>query len=631
MRLSVTLITTFFLWTSAVSSANTTVHQDPLEIGLFPGISAYLHMQLPHYNTVDSYQYYAGDGNYYKNDRLLLSKSLELYSESSSYTEIIEKYDEEYRAIGKYIEKFDLIKKVIDAIVSAHLLDIKSTAYLTVDEVVKKIKKDKSINEQMLMDIFSELFKGSIDIALETFGKDISLLGKYFPKILTNTIGRVLCYYDGLLKSATLINALNATNQTTAPIVKQTIKSLEFRFINDYVIKYKSNIDEMKSNLLSRIENKFLKETYEKNINNFWGLWVLYVTVTNDNKILFSKVVQDYDNPPFDGEGGWFAEFAKAGMEVNDYINNYGHGLYFSVFTPKLKSTGSGNYTLVYEALETQQVNALYFMPKNWHVLKFNVGGGVLSKKYTLLKNFSITTTPSSLKKVINLEKDGSMFAEKNRYVSFVRKYTVNINVFEDNVLQENEKMSKSTTDFVIPAYLGGMSEKDYSNKHIADLFNDRIIIGNPDGSFNAGKEKITLGEVLKVTSLALMENAKKDTMETSDFKGKALSKYVIFLKKRGVITGEGEVGDISYDKLNSIATRGYVAKLLVNIMTKPSNNNCKKPNLKYKNDWDTCSISLKNKKYVADGEYYRRDSAITRDEFFAIIDRIREANGARY
>lgn len=633
MKLVLALIIAIFLLSPVVHSASTSVHQDPLEVGFFPGISVYPYVKLPYRRTVDGHHYYIGDDKYYKNDRVLLLKAMELYSDALSYDELIEKYNEQYNKIDNVINKFDIGKQLADAVVAAHTLDAKTALYFAWQySVGPKVKK--ALGDPALFDVLEEAIKGAIDIAVEKFKWDVAFLEKFFPEYLTKSLGYILAYYDGMLKSVTLVNALRAIEDTSDPIAKQGIKFLEFRFINDYVFKYKSDINAMKDALLLRIDNQFLKEQYKKNIVSFWGVWILYVSLINDNKSLVGKVMRDYDNPPFDGRGGWFGELARAGMEAADYINSYGHGLYFSSLTPKLKELGSGKYGLAYELVDVSPVNSLYFMPKDLSVLKFEFGGGVLSKNYLLIKSVDLKVTQPSLKTVVDLDGGGETVAEEDRYVSYVNHYTVNINVYDNNALLKDEKMSASATDFVIPAYLGDLSESDYSNKNIAELFNSRVIIGNKDGSFNA-KGNISIGELLKVVSLSLMDGGRAaETMENENTV--AFSKYRKFLSGKGIVIGEEGESVLSDDRLSVLATRGYVAKLLNNIRrTHVYGRNqivtCKNPKISYKNDWDTCSWELRESEYVAANDYYRKDDYIARDEVFALLNRMLNKNGGRF
>jgi hypothetical protein len=631
MKLVLTLLTTFLLLAPAVSSANTTIHQDPLEIGLFPGISAYPYVKLPYRSTVDGHHYYVGDSAYYKNDRLLLVKSLDFYSKSLSYSDAIIKYDEKYQALMGVLDKIDWGKKIEEKI-ALYAGDVKAAAYFAWDFYSPNIKK--ALGDPLLFDVIAESIKGIIDVSLEYSGFNTVLFKKYFNKLLLEGLGRAFAYYDGVLNSVRLFGTLYAIDRVQDLNSAESLEALKLKFINDYVIEYNSDISLMKNDLLSKVENEFLKENYKKYMTNFWSVWVLYATLVNDNKTLVNKVLSDYKNPPYDGKGGWFGEFAKAGMEVNHYINKYGHGIYFSVFTPKLKPINSRGYVLTYETPSAQQVNNLYFMPKDLSVLKFEFGAGVLSKNYSFLKEVNLKTTQASLKTVVGLNGFGDKISENNRYVSYVNNYSIDINVFGNNVLLANEKMSESVKNFFIPAYLGGMSEKDYSNKNIARLFNDRVVTGNKDGSFNA-KGNITIGELLKVVSLSLM----KDGGSSESIKNEgsvAFSKYRKFLSDKGINVGEDGGTVLPNDKLSTLATRGYMAKLLSNIIRsrvygKTQIVTCKNPKIFYKSDWDTCSWELQENEYVAPNDNYRKDDNIARDEVFAILNRILTKNGGGF
>ncbi|HIP25360.1 MAG TPA: S-layer homology domain-containing protein [Archaeoglobus profundus] len=182
--------------------------------------------------------------------------------------------------------------------------------------------------------------------------------------------------------------------------------------------------------------------------------------------------------------------------------------------------------------------------------------------------------------------------------------------------------------DIFMPEKLSDIRGK-FAEKHIRKLYGGKYIIGYNDGLFK-GSRKISNGEFLKIASRAIL----KYTDETKDDKGnlftddinKPFSKYIKFLKNENKDIELLDGKDI-INNLNNNASRGYVAKVLSNILKSKDKQLSKCENIDDE-DWDECSDYLRDNCISVGSEkekdsktfIYKPNIDIRRDEISKLI-----------
>ena len=204
----------------------------------------------------------------------------------------------------------------------------------------------------------------------------------------------------------------------------------------------------------------------------------------------------------------------------------------------------------------------------------------------------------------INLDNEIKSYKEKLKHLSSVEKNKL--------IIHRGDKFVNAKND-------------NWAEKYIRNLYKNKYIQGYSDGLFH-GNRNITNGEFLKIASRAIMKFNDNIDNYTNDT-GKALSKYVKFLnaKKMNIELLDGKKIN---NNLREDATRGYVAKVIANILKNKNDaqfSKCKKTN---NEDWDECSEYLKDmcilhgslKPKSSTVYIYKPNTKIRRDEISKII-----------
>lgn len=172
----------------------------------------------------------------------------------------------------------------------------------------------------------------------------------------------------------------------------------------------------------------------------------------------------------------------------------------------------------------------------------------------------------------------------------------------------------------------------NFFNFFIFKLFNHGVVKGYPDGNFKP-KNSVSIGQLLAMSTMAILKNNLKP-YKNLEKNGIYFSRYAEDLNNKGIDIDYDSIKDYENNSLDVPASRGYVAKIISNLISYKFKLN----NIQYKRldgDWDTYSDFL-SKNCIINGKIdtlhegfnrYDPNNLITRDEVSLVIVKAMEFN----
>lgn len=539
-----------------------------------------------------------------KSDRVLLQKILEL----SDYNQITQTklamIKKTFNNTVNMINSLDITSYIANYI-AIHTYDLKTITYDIWDLFIKpKLEAMDGMN-QTLLDVMETTVKTAIDVALIKAKVQTSLLGPSLDKVIGKLYGlafselseTALGLYTLALNVSKLTNVVIADLKTGSVIKEQARYVLKQQFILDYILKFKSDI------------NKMAKYTQEKTKlkvtpNNFWHLFYYYSMYTN-NELFYeiTHIANEYNS----------FELFQLAQETNTFINVYGtNSLAQGILRETINVPSyDKSYRFHIAPIGNKTINTLYYLPKNYDkAMDFQYDD------YNKMVFFGIINGKIGDSQEKKLDRTNQ--TKKMRLISNVL-YTLEVSN-EYGELIETQKYPYMQ-NFYVPSFFEDVQPNNQFMPFIATLFNNNIINGYYDRNFHPNGN-VSVGEFIKMVTNAIYPD--NNISGGGQF---SFETYLKYLNKKGIDTRLLNLTPVNSTSIvNQTATRGYVAKILANILKKDDKTHytfqytkCSKNNI---DDWDECSSSLRSKRIIngyADGTF-KPDIPITRGEVSKMI-----------
>lgn len=591
------------------------------------------------------------------------SASNKLSNEASSNFQIILSTHSD---VMKAIDNMDIVKKSIDRMNNLLGGNMKTIGRDFIDiqlDIYNETCKDKTIEKtqtNMCNIISSPIFAGIKDItfqALDNYWNTGQILSKELVSKYTNKLGRMLFAIDVGLKTGKITtNFIAAWTINNKVLEKYDIKIMieDFHYAYQY---FNMDIDKLSEFIVQKslkYRYKFDALNPQKNhLNTFLDVFFHYIhlrKVTSFGKYNFDlgREIKNHGNGLKDVD---MSIAPKAAQLMLMLIEEYGNGGNFKLYlAPNTKKGSPYN-------IDLKGFNPLYSMPSELTTVHIKNTGinGLGQKDISFYKAYlnSPVRYDAAIKEECSFEKllyeNGLSENGKIPYISstaskynitlnngnseelFLHKFNIKIKcnyTAEQFFFDKKWSSEKIFRNFYLPEKLSDIRGK-FAEDYIRELYNGGYIIGYNDGLFK-GSRKIRNGEFLKIVSRAIL----KYTDKTKDDKGnfftdninKPFSKYIKFLnnKDKDIELLDGK--DIM-NNLDKNASRGYVAKVLANVLKSDSNQFSECKSIKDE-DWDKCSnylrsncISVGSEKEENSKIYiYKPNTDIRRDEISKLI-----------
>jgi len=464
---------------------------------------------------------------------------------------------------------------------------------------------------------------------------------------LTDKLNNVFIVFDITLKASAIITDV----ASTFSINNATDKYYMGIMLNDFTQAYEffdQDIDKFSDFIIKQAKQHSYPLPADVSANgkfsNFTQLFFHYVQLrrnTSFGKYYFfrGKEVSGSSNTMASVKNMAVAPAAAAIMlrEIEQFGN--GGNLLMKV-TPVLEN-GSKSYKF---EMAKDKINPLYTVPPRG---TYAYSSSLFSTNSTLSFKASLQSgTCNASRMLIGTPAKYNVFFGGATVVKPLNSYTVNVGcTYKYNAFLKNNRNSVSSMllTVFIPEWFPDVSVTSWSVKPILALLQQGVINGYPDGAFKP-KNNVTVGEVLKMVSIGLYGKVyKNDGYGSYVFKnlGTPFGEYVDFLmtgRKIDISPLNGGTTNSSMKLgLNLNATRGYVAKLINNILAKEM---LPTSPLKFTAQttcgardalgWDACSKELRAFGISRGSEIttgplphpyvYNPNNNITRDEFSKIL-----------
>lgn len=508
----------------------------------------------------------------------------------------------------------------------------------------------------------TDYIKGSsyavLDAIWEHGTKEISKT--LFTKISVDIIGKVCFTLDSTLSFGKSLTDLTAAWSIENNVINKYYISMMINDFHAAYVHFNQDIDLLRDFLVEKTQHynyggqiMGAPRITKENLRSFLDVFFHYVQLrkTTDFGYYNFSVEREIKSHASKLKDVNMKVAPAASAIMLELIELYGNG---GNFRTTVSPSYERNFQYSLASTNETKVNELYTMPESKNVTTFKNG-----EVYTFLTisgmgpsdkvkgTCSIDELPIivsqptlsvngmeplvSNSSIYNVSIGGQMSQKYLHELNYkiVCKYKYESQVFNIDTTWKQEHEIRSIFVPEVLSDIRGSWAKDY----IKNFYTAGFIRGYDDGYFH-GDRNITNGQFLAVATNSILGSKLKDEISnTKDENQITFSKYVKVLKSFGVnieLLDGNNISNFSAGILDSPASRGYVAKVLSNILL-ASKNQQQLKNCSIKTtypDWDECSdylrktcISQGSETYEGSKVYqYKPEQNIRRDEAVVLI-----------
>jgi len=566
-----------------------------------------------------------------KSNFLLLNKITKISLKNNVLTkEELDDIERFHKEFDNLINKIDITQKIVELINNANFIDAKGLAYSIYDLVIKpNLQKTQFYkNNSGKFEIFENTIKLSLEYVIEKnkYINSSLIMGQINDKVLKNILvkfadvtGKVFAYWTGVVNTLKLSNNLAALKEV-GKVQKQQIYDLSITsFLYDYILKYNSNLNKMYLKFVINDPKKMFYKNCKEDNFNFWTVWFAYNNKINNNDEWFSNLKFSKLN---------IREKFNAALKTWLLMAEYdSHFLQDAQFVIKKEVSLIDNKKIITTKQNLYSKNnkfdKLYLMPSI--VDNFdNLEKGCMENNLSEIIYFK-----GGYNDGFNEEK--KQVDNSNKILKVVKIDNLQIVYKTVTNKGKNREVDISFAPFYIKSFLTDIPKNYWAMRQIGNLYNKSIMTGFPDGTFRP-ENNVTIGEFLAVFTGA-MYGKNEQNIASRYNKYKFPKNYAAYLHEVKHLNIDY---NSSKNKLNSPATRGYVAKVIALTLNPNLENNQtiynNRKELLY-GDWDKYSLFIHDKGIVSgklnECNYYSYspEDKITRDELAVYIDNLIKVN----